>query len=242
MTHLPLQSLHAAHGRPYYSLHSGEAELAGQQPVLALHHVANREARKAHARLLRAVGRRGREPVGDRIGGNNEIACRIERLARPDQEIEPVVVTRQRDADQHCVRLLAIQLAVRRVGLAVVPDHLAGLQFQIAQLRHAVLRLDLSLRHWRMSKATHAAYTQRRDAENAEGAETYKFVRCGVGDLAKVGRVLRFSTCRFIVAVSVRLLRVLCQALPATSFSLQLPCFSSAPSAPSAFSAPLRWV
>ena len=104
-----------------------------EQPMLGRDHVAQGEAGKAHARLGRAVRGRGREAVADRVGGDHEPARRVERLARADQEIEPVVRAGERGADQDGVRAVGVERAVGDVGLAVVDDRLA--RFELAGRR-----------------------------------------------------------------------------------------------------------
>ena len=83
---------------------------------------------KAHARLRRAVRRRRREAVADRVGDDHAPARRVERLAGADEEIEPMVRRRQRRADEDRVRAIGVQRAVRDERLPVVDDRLARLE------------------------------------------------------------------------------------------------------------------
>ena len=93
MTHAPLQCLHAAHGRADHSVDAVQAELAFQQPVLGGNHIANAETREAHTGLRSAVAGRSREPISDRIHAHDEVSVRIQCPARPDEEVEAMMVT-----------------------------------------------------------------------------------------------------------------------------------------------------
>src|SRR6185295_7854237 len=116
-----------------YRLEAGNSEPPGQYTILAIHHVAHRESREAHARLLFAVRWRSREAITDRIGRDDEVTRGIQCLPRPDQKIQPMVVTREGDTDQHDIRFVPIEFAVGDVGLAIVSDDFARLQFKIAK-------------------------------------------------------------------------------------------------------------
>jgi hypothetical protein len=168
-----LQGLHAAHRGTDDRLQAGNSELPGQQAVLALHHVADRKARETHPRLVFAVRWGGRETVGDGIGCDNEVMRGIESLARPDQEIEPVVIAGQGNADQHGIRFLAVELAVRDVGLAVVAQDFPRLQLEITKRRHAVLRVYVPCRQRRMSKAIHCLHPTQRHRGHRERPITF---------------------------------------------------------------------
>jgi len=128
----------------------GDAELPGKQLVLGIHHVANGKAGKLHPGLPGAVRGRSGQAVADRVSAHDEVARGIQRLALPDQKIKAVMIARQRSANQHCVRLVAVELTVSDVRLAVIPDHFAGFELQVSKLRHAVRRVDPARLHRRI--------------------------------------------------------------------------------------------
>jgi hypothetical protein len=57
----------------------------------------------------------------------------IQRLARPDQVVDAVVVAAERGDHQHGIRLLLVQLAVRDIGDREVLDRLTALEPEVAQ-------------------------------------------------------------------------------------------------------------
>ena len=87
------------------------------------------------------IARRGRQAVGDRIGADDEILVGVERLAGADQEVEPVVIARDRRHHQDGVGLLVVERAVGDVGDRKVPDRLAAFQLEVAFAVALVRRL-----------------------------------------------------------------------------------------------------
>src|SRR5436309_1469252 len=131
MRHAPLERLHPAHRGTDHGHHVVDAELLLEQPALRLHHVAHPELRKLHARLRLAVARRSREPVADGVGGDHEVLRRVQRLARPDEEVQAVMVAGQRRHHEDRVRLPGVERAVGDVGDREILDDLAALQLEI---------------------------------------------------------------------------------------------------------------
>ena len=89
------------------------------------------------------------KPVGDRIGADDEIFLGVERLARADHEIEPVVIAGYRGHHQDGVGFLGVQRAVGNVGDREILDRLAAFQLEIAFAVELVRRL---LRRMRRSR------------------------------------------------------------------------------------------
>jgi len=149
VTDAPLQHLHAAHRGADHGDDVIDAKLLLHQAVLRLHHVADGEFRELHARLRLRIARRGRETVRDRIGADDEIFVGVQRLAGADQEIEPVVIARDRRHHQDRVGLLVIELAVGDVGDRKILDHVAAFELEIAFAVGLVRRLLRGMRRGR---------------------------------------------------------------------------------------------
>jgi hypothetical protein len=62
-----------------------------KEPVLGMHHVADREPGKLHARLGLAVRGGGTQSVADGIDAHDVVLGGVERFSRTNQEIDPVV-------------------------------------------------------------------------------------------------------------------------------------------------------
>src|SRR5439155_512211 len=83
------------------------------------------------ARLRLAVARGGGQPVADGVGGDDEVLRGVQRLAGPDQEIQPVMVAGQGRDHQDRVRFLGVQRAVSDVGDREILDGLAALELEV---------------------------------------------------------------------------------------------------------------
>ena len=88
-------------------------------------------------------------PLRDRIGADDEIFVGVQRLAGADQEVEPVVIARDRRHHQDGVGLLVVEFAVRDVGDRKILDHLAALELEVAFAVGLVRRLLRSMRRSR---------------------------------------------------------------------------------------------
>jgi hypothetical protein len=111
-----------------------DAQLVLEQAVLGMDHVPDREPGELHTRLGLAIAGRGRQAIADRVGGHDEVPGGVQRLAGTDQEVEAMVVPRQRRDHQDGVRLLGIERAMRHVGDGEILDDLAALQGEVADL------------------------------------------------------------------------------------------------------------
>ena len=78
----PDPGLHAAHGIADHEAQVLHAQALGHQAVLREHHVVVVVAREFRAQ---AVGGLGRFPGAERVGQDDVVAARVERLARPEQ-------------------------------------------------------------------------------------------------------------------------------------------------------------
>ena len=149
MADAPLQHLHAAHRGADNRDDMVDAEFFLQQAILRFHHVADGEFRKAHMRLRLRIAGRGRQPVGDRIGADDEIFVGIERLAGADHEIDAVMIARDRRHHQDDVRFFGVQCAVRDIGDREILDRLAAFQSEVAFTKELVRRLLRCMRQSR---------------------------------------------------------------------------------------------
>src|SRR3954452_3029646 len=84
------------------------------------------------AGLALAVAWRGGQAISDRIGGNDEIFVSVESLARTNEEIDAMMISRNRGGHQDRIVLFLVQLPMRNVGNHEIFDGLAALEFQIA--------------------------------------------------------------------------------------------------------------
>ena len=72
------------------------------------------------------------QPVGDRVGADDEILVGVERLAGADHEIEPVMIAGDRRHHQDGVGFLRVQRAVGDVGDRKILDRLAAFELEVA--------------------------------------------------------------------------------------------------------------
>ena len=138
----PLECLHSTHGAADDRVQGRDSE-GLQPPVLCPHHVPDRHAGKRDP-VGAAGGRVDRSrPTGtlaapDDVGAENEVAVRVDRLARPDQIVPParftvaqtvnaraVVVAAQRVANQDRVVARGVEPAIGLVAERVPRQHLA---------------------------------------------------------------------------------------------------------------------
>ena len=117
----PVQCLLAAHRPAISERQLRDAEALAQQPLLRVHIVPVREHRIAPgAERLREIARRGREPVAELIGNDDEIAFGIENAIPPDQPVDVGVMRRVGCRVENDIRLVRRELAislVREMGL-----------------------------------------------------------------------------------------------------------------------------
>src|SRR6185437_7977887 len=107
---------------------------------------------KLHARLRLRIARRGREPVADRIGADDEVFFGIERLARPDHEVDTVMIAADRRHHQDGVGFLRIQRAVGDVGDREILDRLAAFELEVTFAEGLVWRLLRRVRRCRQQE------------------------------------------------------------------------------------------
>ena len=74
-----------------------------------------------------------RQTVADRVHTHHAVALGIQCPARPDEEIQAVMVAGEGDRDQDRVVAPLVELAVGDVGQRKVTDHLSALEPQVAQ-------------------------------------------------------------------------------------------------------------
>ena len=118
-----------------------DLEVLGEQPVLRADHVADGVAREPHPGLRGAGARRGGQPVSDGVGTDHEVPVGVERLARPDHEVEPMVVSREGGDHQDGVGPLRVQRPVGDIRDREVTDDLTALELEIAHGMTLVGRL-----------------------------------------------------------------------------------------------------
>ena len=83
--HGPLQRLHATHGDADDSIQVIDAEVLGQQAMLGVHHVANRERREASAGTRSAIRGRGGRAVRQRVHDDDVERARVQEPGRSEQ-------------------------------------------------------------------------------------------------------------------------------------------------------------
>ncbi|MGA2057966.1 MAG: hypothetical protein ABSG88_22005 [Bradyrhizobium sp.] len=128
--------------------------------------IADREFRKAHARLRFGIARRGREPVADRIGADDEIPVGVERLAGTDHEIDAVVIAADRRHHQDGVGFFLIQCPMRNIGDREILDRLAAFELEIAFVVGLVRRLLWRMRRRRERQQQAKACNKARHMDN----------------------------------------------------------------------------
>jgi hypothetical protein len=136
-----LQRLHAAHRGAHNRSKPFNAERT-EQALLARDHVAYGKPRKQQIRLRSAVARRRCQSVADRIDADDEVAVGIERTARSDQEIQPVMGRADRGQDQDDVVVGRRAPAMRDITEREIADHLAAFERQVTHIKRLMCRID----------------------------------------------------------------------------------------------------
>ena len=85
-----------------------DPEVLRKQAVLRIHHVADRENGKLHARLDSAIGWRGRDTVAKSVNEDDEEARRIDIPVRTDQFDKLLGAAGEPSWPQHYVGLIVI--------------------------------------------------------------------------------------------------------------------------------------
>jgi hypothetical protein len=127
----PLQRLHAAHRGSNDGVDFVDAQTV-KQLRLAAHHVAHRDRRKCSPCLTRRIGRRDAQPVAQGVDRDHGAVLGIERLARANQKVEPVVRAGDGAQAQHH-RFVTLQRPVHHIADKRVLDDAAALGGQLAQ-------------------------------------------------------------------------------------------------------------
>ncbi len=142
----PFQHLHPAHRPADDAEEIGNAEMVDQRR-LRTDHVADGHDREAQVPGLAGPGigverARRAQASAQHVAADDEVACRVQDLARADDALPPAglagdgiavgdeLVARQRMADQDGVRLLRVQLAIGLVGHPVRSEIDAAVEAQ----------------------------------------------------------------------------------------------------------------
>src|SRR5579871_5462850 len=111
-----------------------------KQAMLGFDHVANRELRKFHERLRSAVGWRGGDAIADRVDQNYEVSAGVDHFSGTDELQQVFGPAAEPRWPENGVGFIGVELAQRAVANAKIMNHVAILQFQIAEhgelLRH----------------------------------------------------------------------------------------------------------
>jgi len=119
--------------RPNDRVQVRNPERPGDEVVLRLDQVANREPGKRCARLTRAVRRRRRNAVAERVDEDDEVLRCVYQLAGPDLLQQFAARALEPGQDQHRIRPIGIETAQRSIGQLAIEDRLAALQPEIPE-------------------------------------------------------------------------------------------------------------
>ncbi len=137
----PVQRLLAAHRPAVNQRQPRDAERLAQQTLLRVHVVPVREQRiAAETERLGQVARRGRQPVAQLVGDDDEVALGIEDAIARDQPLDVGVMRPVRGGIEDDVRLVGRQPAIGLVGEACAGQRQPALQRQRADLESLIVR------------------------------------------------------------------------------------------------------